>query len=478
MQLLDLPVEILHDILFFASLSRGIARALRLKLVCRTFYHAINPALFQTRLPDQFPKRPRIDMENWWTKNHRGDEGFWHDYISYRVRNESNPRVGYFVQIRQLVERICNHEGVDFDSTLDALCWPLLKHAARKNRQSINTNINHRRRGFSYKNSDLLSAAAYLGYISVAKQKMEEGCCPFAKSLLFPAPVFLAAFAGNVEMLQLFREHSPVCSWGRYYDRILLGVIHRRGTDMVQLLTNSSPIASPDEQPEILSSYLLRKSLRGPPEKQHMRDLLRYHAEWGDVNTVRQILDEGIIDNNDRNTYLPPYMCESLTNATKRGQEEIVDLLLDHGTDPNREDDVFFVAPLVAAAAAGSLAIMRKLLDHGAKLERNYYRVVQYALRLEHTAMLEFLLERGPYYRDQKIKLKRLALEEGLESMAEIVERSECNTNEDDLCQDDLSSSDSDDGEDDSSSGPSEDDLDEPYNSWDYFHLAVPYGYN
>jgi len=36
MNILELPVEILHKILLYSAISRGVKRAVRLKLVCST----------------------------------------------------------------------------------------------------------------------------------------------------------------------------------------------------------------------------------------------------------------------------------------------------------------------------------------------------------------------------------------------------------------------------------------------------------
>ncbi|KAI1098188.1 hypothetical protein F4804DRAFT_133807 [Jackrogersella minutella] len=136
MNLVSLPVEILHRILFFAALSRGVTRARRLKLVClsytRYFYSCLQLSLFETRLLDGYGhylgKGKRYAIQDWRIRNLPGAHIFWHAYLSYGVRNETDPKVGRHVDIRRVIESVCRRTGAEDDDTLEALCWLGLEH--------------------------------------------------------------------------------------------------------------------------------------------------------------------------------------------------------------------------------------------------------------------------------------------------------------------------------------------------------------
>lgn len=90
----------------------------------------------------------------------------------------------------------------------------------------------------------------------------------------------------------------------------------------------------------------------------------------GDIARVREILERDPGAANRLPDYITYYLGSGapLRNAAQQGHLEIVQLLLDHGADPNlREEEI---APhghaLYAAAAHGHHAIARLLLEHGA----------------------------------------------------------------------------------------------------------------
>lgn len=86
------------------------------------------------------------------------------------------------------------------------------------------------------------------------------------------------------------------------------------------------------------------------------------------------------------------------------------------------------ISPLAAAIRAGSISMVRKLVKHGASPHAWHGgTLLQYAVRLEHTAILEFLLDRE-VCRDEPSELKLVverAMDLGLESMVEILNRRE-----------------------------------------------------
>ena len=96
--------------------------------------------------------------------------------------------------------------------------------------------------------------------------------------------------------------------------------------------------------------------------------------------------------------------------------------ILDRGGDPNVRccsANPNGATPLRAAAGTGSLAIVRKLLDHGAMDDG---AAIHAALMLEHTSMVHLLLQNCPRVdTDWKYKILHNVKDRGLESMEGIV---------------------------------------------------------
>lgn len=95
---------------------------------------------------------------------------------------------------------------------------------------------------------------------------------------------------------------------------------------------------------------------------------LAKHARLGNFEMVQHLLNAGAdtrgVSGRDRNP---------LVEACRRCHENVVDLLLERGADPNFDGDGERTQgrnPVAIAVASGSLAIVRKLLDHGADLCR------------------------------------------------------------------------------------------------------------
>ena len=141
---------------------------------------------------------------------------------------------------------------------------------------------------------------------------------------------------------------------------------------------------------------------------------------------VRHLLDAGADTRgtSGRNT-------NPLVEACRRCHEDIVDLLLERGADPNFGGNAEIVQgsnPIAVAAASGSLPIVRKLLDHGADLCQDDmdikmgFHALDAAVHLEHTDMMKFLLaagaDLGGIYGET---ILRSALSQGLDSMVEIL---------------------------------------------------------
>lgn len=207
MELFDLPSELFHEILVYAVLVRSVRRALRLRLVCKKFYYEIKPALFKSRLLDNF--RAVNVGEFWYLKNQHGAEEFWHSYLVYRVQNETDPGIGRFTEIRCMAQDICREAEMDMLVAIDGLCWLALEKITQWcghiSRENVPGSCRERCRPMS-----LLSAAAYFNPKSLAEALLLDQHCPDDDNNgPFPSPMQVAACRGHFEMLELFQRHMP-----------------------------------------------------------------------------------------------------------------------------------------------------------------------------------------------------------------------------------------------------------------------------
>jgi ankyrin repeat protein len=291
---------------------------------------------------------------------------------------------------------------------------------------------------------NLLSAAAHFGHVSLADELLRDGHSPTGSNNIFASPLFLAAYAGNMEMVKLLLDHMPE---GIANGRILTkheaqgidGALQSGNLDMVRLAAfpplGISPDPSPDWHQVPYSVEHLRNRIettKSPEVYHYVQDLtpdfplseswkakiLATHAEYGNLEMVRCLLDEGVPWNNSRINGAP------LVVAADLSQEKVVELLIERGADPN------FIGngsqrgtPLCAAAACGSLSIVRKLLDNGARIGSDYDRALRYAVLREHTAMVEFLIKHNPLNESTRSTLKWIASSSSLDSMVELLER-------------------------------------------------------
>ncbi|KAH8680034.1 ankyrin repeat-containing domain protein [Tricladium varicosporioides] len=461
MDLLDFPVDLIHKVLFYAAISRGVKRALRLGLVCKTFYNCLQPALFESRLLDEFGVELRYHdlapMETWYIRRHYGAEKLWQSYLVYRVQSETDPKIGRFVEIRRVAEDLCRQTDAKYEATVNALCWLALERGACYPGYQWCWKRGYRANEAPNPGLNLLSAAAYFNYIALARQLLSDGHCPTRENQLFPSPIQLAAWAGNANMLRLFQEHLPDFeeipprdfadekNWrGKTGPDSVKGAVLSGDMDMVRLAVyppsrstsnntdfSGQPFGHVD--PRSLPGYDLQLTLFCAKtwevlqyidsffeESMLSSDLatllLARYAELGNVEIVQQLLDAGVDiyggDNHNRNP---------LVIAARFCHENVVDLLLDRGADPNNDNMQQRGTPLSAAVAGGSVAILKKLIDHGAYMGGEY-DLFKRIVRHEHTAMIELLLDLFIDNDGWGLALET-ALEDGLESMAQLLQQ-------------------------------------------------------
>lgn len=423
------------------------------KLRPEQFSHEIQSAIFVSRLLDCFYTEKILF--DWYIENDYGASKVWHSYLVYRVQNNGKPPQRRYSDIHQVAERICEETSSDMGFTVEALCWPALQQGTNSGSDSTLEEKPPSPR------LDLLCAAAYLNLIPLAKQLLEEGYSPHSESRLFSSPMQLAAWAGNATMLEFFQEHVPEMEgfdptlvfnhkWrGKLGPTSIKGAARRGDIDMLRLATYPPSRAAPDSTDFVREPFgrvdrrstgnalsLAQWATRNTEVYKYLENFfaepadlshaLVKHARLGHLDMVRYLLDAGAdtrgISRRDGNP---------LVEASRRCHENVADLLLERGTDPNFNGDNDRVqgdSAIVAAARSGSLVIVRKLIDHGADLSRMDmgiemgYRALHAAVQLEHTNMVKFLLASGVDLVEYRESLLKSALTKGLDSMVELLQ--------------------------------------------------------
>jgi len=419
------------------------------------FSQALPPALFESRLLDFF-NTEKI-LRYWAIENDHGATKFWHSYLVYRVQNEIHqPCQRRYLDLRLVAQRVCEETGTDLETTIDALCWPALKQCTIPD---INSKLEKEPLS---PNLDLLCAAAYLNHIPVAQRLLREGYSPHTESHLFLSPMELAAWAGNTQMLQMFQENVPELEgldpgllsdpdWrGKVGPASIKGAAARGDIEMVRLAIYPPSRAAPESTDfvdQVFGSVSRRRTpgidlsraqsttrdvevykyLEGFfPEPSNLSLALVYHARWGNLEMVRYLLDAGADTRGVSGRRYNP-----LAEASRRCHEDVVDLLLDRGADPNFHGDENIVAGVSAmrlVAASGSLAMVHKLITRGGDLffedmgiEMGYH-ALHAAVQLENTEMVKYLVAAGVDLNIYGETILQAASREGLDSMVEVLQ--------------------------------------------------------
>lgn len=466
----ELPTEILHSILLTVCrlYARGpilfqgnqcgwaVQRALRLKLVCKRFQELLQPALFESRVLDYFDERDRR-MAAWSVTDYRyGLDRLWHDYLAYRIRNERHPMVGRFVDVRRIAEAFSTETDTDLDTCIDALAWLVLDRAAGAPGNATNWTRpklgvhfyyfpnNHSRLNLEL-GINLLSAAAYFNHFPLARRLLSQGYCPTRPDELLPSPMESAAFAGNADMLMLLQEHLPDCD--KIHVTSVMGAVLRGDLEMVKLALYPPSRANPESTDifgEPFGSIDFRSTTRAgrilidalcmtrdwniyqyllsayntPPRDYRTEVILSTNIIRGNTNMVRKLVLEG-----GYSQKMKSLGTQYLKDAVRHCHDDIVDFILDFGIDPvgdcqysNGKDGYTKIGsrdnPIAAAASAGSLSLVKKLLDKGARVDQGHIygweKAFCNALTREHLDMARFLLTlRTPSRRWKKRLLGR-----------------------------------------------------------------------
>jgi ankyrin repeat protein len=154
--------------------------------------------------------------------------------------------------------------------------------------------------------------------------------------------------------------------------------------------------------------------LAGAAAAQDPGDELRRAASEGDMARVKELLDKGV-DVNAANQY----GATALAFATRRGNVEMVKLLLERGADPGRRDTFYGAAPLGLALRKGHSEIGRLLL---AKTEVVDFPMLRAAITGGNGELVKAVLEKGKLTPEQLTNALVMAQREGKDEAVKALE--------------------------------------------------------
>ncbi|PQE07487.1 ankyrin repeat-containing domain protein [Rutstroemia sp. NJR-2017a BBW] len=438
MNLLDLPDELVSNVLLQAVVARGIKRALRLRFVNKRFSRDVQSALFESRLLDRFYTGDILN--HWYTHKNQATATFWHSYLVYRVQNESTLSFPRYTDIRQAAQRVCEETNADLVSTIKIICWPALIRGTNpytscssqpvdwrlcttlewvggqlKNPPIFNLPAGTRFAAYSQAlvksylptpDLDLLCIAAYLNLIPLATRLIEGGVSPAGISTIFGSPMELAAWAGNAKMLENFQEHltevadivpplqehhTPLCN-DKVNQGAILGVAILGNIDMVKLALYPPSRAVPD-------SLDISGQKCGQVARYSATGNAIVSAKWAtrnlDVYKYLQslyTLDEGRIKHESHDVAI----------FAQWGNLEVVKYLLDTGAGVNgAHHHTRSLNPLSVACRRGYSDIVCLLLERGVDVDYKdntevlIYPAICVAARAGNFAIVRQLVQHG-----------------------------------------------------------------------------------
>lgn len=131
---MDLPLEILRQILPYAVLNRGIWRALRLRLVSSAyilvFSNSFNIVTSNSSPLELFDiEAKQAIFESGIIKEfQQEDRGFWRAYMGHVVFSKNENTCSALMQVRRIAERLCHEIGVSDDVIHTSTRGSIMRH--------------------------------------------------------------------------------------------------------------------------------------------------------------------------------------------------------------------------------------------------------------------------------------------------------------------------------------------------------------
>jgi len=439
-------------------------------------------------------------FRNWDIRKQNGADKLWHDYLVFRSRDKRDESVACYVEMRRVVDALVQHQQGeihndsnalewDWDQVLDKLCWLALE-------REWDETFGNRIRGWGHLSSSvwrdqwwkkwngsddpdetdsepanfdlkMLSAATYLGYIPLVRGLLGQGCDPRKHDeILFPSAMYIAAWTGQADMVQLLQENLPATKYppnnffwhSKANLESICGAAALGNIDLLQLcvhplspnipgynLDTGKPLLGflpgeipCDSTPGIAIAYAMRRTnsvqvynyLSSLLDETKPRDIQRaallrnQHlltvSSTGNIPLLDHLLTLGA-DLSHR-PIAPAHFGTALALAARTCNFDVVDFLLSRGADPNRPG-YFPGTALTSAIQSGSMVMVKKLLDAGADV--GFPDVdrcnLKCAVMLEHGEMVELLLDLGGGTEIGMAYALWTAEELGLESMSALL---------------------------------------------------------
>lgn len=412
MNLVDLPPELIQSILVHAVRSRGLKRALRLRLVnsvysrlplsvtqanvifLEFFSSEVIQALYTSKILEDLCRLP-----------HRYPP-LCLGYLQFKTLGQRGYVTAPRKVIRQIADRLCV-ENVIPESSVDEIRSAYIKQlcslAFRRNNCLSSFFQQHR----TIDDDDnalqrhLFVAAVYTNSLSLVRRLITQGCSPWAVSSLFGLSLTAAALQGHDEILETLLATCSPHSIRRYmaltcaseeghFNTVELVLQPRWGSwDLGN--ENSRDRAALNKALNTPNLEVFRRimaarentPLQGPLSQELLGDLINMSSPNGWNETTRFLLDMGA----PADGYKISAAHRPIIEACHRGFAEIVRLLLQHGADTH--------GALTKAAGSGYLGIVRILVDNGCDVNEGSPPPIVRAVELEHEAMFHLLRSRG-----------------------------------------------------------------------------------
>lgn len=430
MKLLDLPPELLQEVLSHTVLLVDLGRAFRLRLVNKIFDHEIVRAIHRTRTIKIYPihiVKPCSSFEacsyssslyispiaNYLEAATLADPSGTNHLVS-TIRRSSD-----FLVVGNDADTPYNwHDCVHDLSKLAVTCLGrrlVVDCLASESRVTLIQDDPAK---------DTLTAAAYTGKLTKVKKLIETGGDVNGKGKVLGRPLQAAASGGHLEIVELLIEHGASVQFGkpRYYPVYLDYVlkVHDLGTALqtaskaghesivrlllepknrVNVLQGDYQVAISDSTQEghqsIVSILLEHIEVVSRPAVYDM--VLLRASHFGHISIVRWILNLGVsvsVDPRGSSGTLQ----HSINLASGRGYYDVVKLLLAEGAEqgPEQAGTSHHLNPLHRAATGGFKQVAQLLVDNGADVDAGPPSTpIVWAARHGQEHMVDFLLQNG-----------------------------------------------------------------------------------
>ena len=332
----------------------------------------------------------------------------------HKTKIDTNPLLSTIDRTAQLMKDEHQlHTDVPKDGIMGSLCMAAVIHlgSTKAAKQMISESDGRTQSTDDLMN--LLTAAAFLGNLSMVKSLLSRGANVNSRSEYFGAPLQAAIDQGHYDIVLLLLEqgadvnyvggyghiHAHVCgdrtalraASCRNRRSIILLLLEPRyslktsGIDYENALLDAAYAGHAD-----LVQFLLAKGTFDSIENMQFKVLLTC-SRRGHLRLVQMMLDKGVDVNGE------DFECvHALEHAVSSGDVYVVSLLLEKGADLSFAGSG--MDAINRAASNGYIPVMQILLDYGANINSVQWKgrpPLFEAAKNRHSSMVRFLLDRG-----------------------------------------------------------------------------------